>query len=139
MTDLQQLYQQIILDHYRHPRNYFSLDAADRTAEVYNPLCGDQITLYIRVQDQRIHEIGFQGSGCAISQASASLMSISLREKTLAEAEALADQFCKMLNGENEMAIPIGELAALCAVRKFPARIKCAALPWRALYKSLAA
>jgi nitrogen fixation NifU-like protein len=137
MADLQQLYQQIVLDHYRRPRNYFRIVAADRTAEVVNPLCGDQITLYLRVQDQRILDISFQGSGCAISQASASLMSTSLREKTLAEAKALYDQFCKMLNGDDEVGLHIGELSALSAVRGFPARIACAALAWRALQEML--
>jgi nitrogen fixation protein NifU and related proteins len=136
MTDLQRLYQQIVLDHYRHPRNYFSLAAA-RRAEVSNPLCGDQITLYLCVQDRRIQAVGFQGSGCAISQASASMMSTSLRDKTLAEAEALAAQFSKLLLGAGEIEIPLGELSALSAVRRFPARIECAALAWRALHKLL--
>ena len=137
MTDLQRLYQQIVLDHYRHPRNHFKIEAANRTAEVSNPLCGDQITLYLRIQDQMIYDIGFQGSGCAISQASASLMSTSLCKKTLAEAQTLSARFCKMLNGEDEMTDPIGELSALCAVRRFPARIPCAALAWRALEECL--
>src|ERR1044071_3093568 len=100
MTDLQQLYQQIVLDHYRHPRNYFSLAAA-QVAEVSNPLCGDRITLYLSVQDQRIQAVGFQGAGCAISQASASMMSTSLHDKTLAEVESLAAQFSKLLRGED--------------------------------------
>ena len=136
MSDLQQLYQQIVLDHYRHPRNYFSLAAARRT-EVSNPLCGDQITLYLCVQEQKIQDIGFQGSGCAISQASASMMSTCLRDKTLAEVELLAARFIEMLRGDDETDFPIGELSALSAVRKFPARIECAALAWRALHKLL--
>lgn len=138
MADLQQLYQQIVLDHYRHPRNYVRLEAANHTAEVHNPVCGDQITLYLSVQDQTICDIGFQGAGCAISQASASLMSTCLREKTLAEAEALSDQFKKMLNGEGATADQIGELSALGAVRRFPARVECAMLAWRALHQALA-
>jgi nitrogen fixation NifU-like protein len=136
MTDLQQLYQQIVLDHYRHPRNYFSLAAA-RMAEVSNPLCGDRITLYLSVRDQRIQAVGFQGSGCAISQASASMMSTCMRDKTLAEVESLAAQFIKMLRGVDEIDLPTGELSALSAVRRFPARIECAALAWRALTKLL--
>ena len=136
MTDLQQLYQQIVLDHYRHPRNYFSLAAA-QVAEVSNPLCGDQITLYLSVHEQRVQAVGFQGSGCAISQASASMMSTSLRDKTLAEVEALAVQFGRMLREGGEIDASIGELSALTAVRRFPARIECAALAWRALRKLL--
>src|SRR5713226_8761247 len=133
MADLRELYQQTILEHNRSPRNFKKLGDANRTAEGNNPLCGDHITLYLRLDGDVIGEIGFQGSGCAISQASASLM-------TAAEAETLFHQFHDMVAGGPEApADPqtLGKLAAFAGVKGFPARVKCANLSWHTLHAAL--
>lgn len=140
MADLRELYQQTILEHNRNPRNFKKLDAANRTAEGNNPLCGDRITLYVRLEDDVIREIGFQGSGCAISQASASLMTAAVQGKTAAEAETMFHQFHDMVAGGPD-APPdpktLGKLAAFAGVREFPARVKCANLSWHTLHAAL--
>ncbi|PYO93059.1 MAG: SUF system NifU family Fe-S cluster assembly protein [Gemmatimonadetes bacterium] len=137
MTDLGELYQQVILDHNRSPRNFKRLDSATRRAEGNNPLCGDRIQLYVQLDGDHISDIGFQmpqGSGCAISKASASLMTEAVKGKTPADAEALFQAFRDMLAGG---ATAPGKLAAFSGVRAFPSRIKCASLAWHALHAAL--
>lgn len=140
MADLRELYQQTILEHNRSPRNFKKLDAPNRTAEGNNPLCGDHITLYVRLEGDTIGEIGFQGSGCAISQASASLMTAAVQGKTVAEADTLFHQFHDMVvGGAHAPADPktLGKLAAFAGVKEFPARVKCANLSWHTLHAAL--
>jgi nitrogen fixation NifU-like protein len=140
MSDLSELYQQVILDHNKKPRNFRKLEQATRTVEGLNPLCGDQLTLYVDLDGDRINDIAFQGSGCAISRASASMMTDSLKGKTTAEAEALFEDVHKMLTADMEDEIDVdelGKLAVLSGVREFPTRVKCASLSWHALHKVL--
>jgi nitrogen fixation NifU-like protein len=137
MSDLGDLYQQIILDHNRHPRNFGRLAGANRTAEGNNPLCGDRITVYVDVNGEVIRDVAFEtppGAGCAISKASASLMTQAVKGKTVAEAEALFEAFRAMLAGGTSAP---GKLAALAGVRAFPSRIKCANLSWHTLHAAL--
>jgi nitrogen fixation protein NifU and related proteins len=134
MADLGDLYQQTILDHNRSPRNFRTVPGANRAAEGNNPLCGDRISLQVRVEDDVIRDIGFQGSGCAISKASASLMTGAVQGKTSLEAEALFQAFRAMLAGGAEAP---GKLAAFAGVRAFPARVKCANLSWHTLHAAL--
>jgi nitrogen fixation NifU-like protein len=140
MADLRELYQQIVLDHNRSPRNFRQLSDANRTVEGTNPLCGDEITLYVRLEDDVIEDVGFQGSGCAISQASASLMTAAVKGMTKEAAEELFRAFHAMVTAGPD-ATPdtksLGKLAALAGVRQFPARVKCAALPWHTLHEAL--
>ena len=141
-SDLDGLYQEVILDHGRHPRNFHGLEGATRTAEGSNPLCGDQLTLYLKLDDGRITDIAFQGTGCAISQASASLMTAALKGKTDAEALALFDRVHTMLTGEPTSDSPpteVGKLAVLSGVSAFPMRVKCATLAWHTLRSALEA
>lgn len=140
MSDLRELYQQVILDHCKHPRNFHKLEDSNRTAEGYNPLCGDKVTLYLRVEDSVIREIGFEGTGCAISKASASLMTISLKGKTRAEAKKLFEKFHRMVTGKDGSAFDqdaLGKLTVLSGVREFPVRVKCATLAWHTLLAAL--
>ena len=137
MTDLSELYQQVILDHNRNPRNFKRIESANRTAEGNNPLCGDRIQLYVQVDGETISDIGFQmpqGSGCAISKASASLMTEAVKGKPAADAEAMFQAFRDMLAGGKHAP---GKLAAFSGVRAFPSRIKCANLAWHALHAAL--
>ena len=134
---LDDLYRNVILDHHRHPRNFRAIDAA-RTAEGSNPLCGDRITVYLHVADDVIVEAGFQGYGCAIATASASLMTEAVTGGTVAGAVDLAARVRRMVEASPESDIPdVGAIAALAGVRRFPARAKCAVLPWRALEVAL--
>ncbi len=136
-TDLRDLYQQVILDHNRQPRNFRALAGA-RRAEGANPLCGDHLTVYVRVDDGVITDIGFQGSGCAISKASASLMTESVKGKTVAEARTLFERFHRMITAPADRpAEPLGKLTALAGVRQFPIRVKCASLAWHTLASAL--
>ncbi len=140
MSDLSELYQQVILDHNKSPRNFRKLEGANRTAEGYNPLCGDQITVYVKFEDDVIKDISFQGSGCAISKASASLMTASLKGKTEDEAEILFDRVRKMLIGELDTesnSHELGKLSILSGVCNFPSRVKCASLSWHTLRAAL--
>lgn len=136
---LEELYQEIILDHYRRPRNKGHVEPADISAREYNPLCGDDIEVTARLADGKIAEIKFDGHGCSISQASASIMTQKLLGKTLSEAEALIESFQKMMRGD----IPfgdrkeMGELKALEGVLKFPVRVKCATLAWHATQQAI--
>ena len=135
--DLRDLYQEIILDHNRRPRNFGALPAANRRAQGDNPLCGDQITLYLEVADDVIRGVSFQGSGCAISTASASLMTESLKGKTRAEALHLLDEFHELLTTDVQAAKDLGKLRVFCGVRDYPARVKCATLAWHTLRTAL--
>ncbi len=139
MPDLDALYQEIILDHNRRPRNYGELAGADKTIAGRNPLCGDEMTLWVRVEDDRITEAKFVAQGCAVSKASASLMTTAVKGKTRAEAEQLFERVHKLVTGKlsEEERTGMGPLAALGGVSKFPIRVKCASLPWHALRKAL--
>ena len=140
MTDLSDLYQQIIVEHNRAPRNFKKLAHPTREAEGANPLCGDQIKLEVELAGDRIADIGFQGSGCAISQASASLLTGAVQGKTTAEAQALFKAVHTMLTtppGTTVDTSGLGKLAALAGVRQFPVRVKCASLPWHTLRAAL--
>jgi nitrogen fixation NifU-like protein len=138
MVDLQELYQQVILDHNRAPRNFHEIPDANRTADGDNPLCGDQITLWVKVAGDVIEDVGFQGKGCAISQASASLMTTVVKGKTVAEAERLFERFHAMVAGSGEADRgELGKLLAFAGVREFPSRVKCANLPWHTLHAAL--
>ena len=130
--DLEALYQDVILDHNRRPRNFRTLEGGSK-AEGANPLCGDRLTVYVRVGNGTIQEAAFQGFGCAIAIASASLMTESVKGKTLAEAQALFEQFQQLITASAEAPVNLGDLSAFAGVRKFPVRVKCATLPWQAL------
>ena len=132
-SDLQDLYQEVILDHNKRPRNFRALDRG-RKAEGYNPLCGDRLTVYLRVEDGRIADVAFQGSGCAISKASASLMTDAVKGKTVEEVEALFSRFHEMITRDPDAPVDdLGKLSVLAGVRQFPVRVKCASLAWHAL------
>ena len=136
MSELRELYQEVILEHSKHPRNYRALDAANHKAEGFNPLCGDHFTVYVDVQNGAIHDIAFQGAGCAISKASASMMTQSLKGKSQDEAEELFTKFHDLVTG-NGSGDEIGKLAAFSGVSEFPLRVKCATLAWHALRAAL--
>ena len=139
MSDLQDLYQEVILDHNRRPRNFRMLPEG-RKAEGYNPLCGDRLTVYLRVEDGVIKDVTFQGSGCAISKASASLMTDAVKGKTVAEAEQLFERFHRVVTAAPDAAVEdVGKLSVLAGVRQFPVRVKCATLAWYALRAAAAA
>jgi len=136
MSELRELYQEVILEHSKHPRNFRALDAANHKAEGFNPLCGDHFTVYVDVQDGAIHDIAFQGAGCAISKASASMMTQSLKGKSQGEAEELFTKFHDLVTG-NGSGDEMGKLAAFSGVSEFPLRVKCATLAWHALRAAL--
>jgi nitrogen fixation NifU-like protein len=136
MSDLRELYQEVILDHYKKPRNFRALPDANRTLEGYNPLCGDKITVYLKVEDGVIKDIGFQGSGCAISTASASMMTDSLKGKTIDQAETVFRGFHNLVTGKDGGA-DLGKLAVFVGVREFPVRVKCATLAWHTFHGAL--
>jgi len=132
-TELEDLYQEVILDHNRRPRNFRALEAG-RRAEGFNPLCGDRITVYLTVDNGVITDVAFQGSGCAISKASASLMTESVKGKTVAEAQALFERFQQMVTAPTDAPLDnLGKLTVLAGVRQFPVRVKCASLAWHTL------
>ncbi len=140
MSDLGDLYQEVIIDHSRRPRNFGELEGATRTAEGFNPLCGDQLTLYVKLADGQIEDIAFQGVGCAIAQASASLMTTALKGKKEEEALALFGRVHALLTeGPNGEVPPegLGKLAVLSGVWEFPMRVKCATLAWHTLRSAL--
>jgi nitrogen fixation protein NifU and related proteins len=141
MTDrneLNDLYQEVILEHSKAPRNYRRPDTTNHTAEGYNPLCGDHYTVFLELDGDTVRDIGFQGAGCAISKASASMMTQIVKGKSKAEATKLFEQFHKLVTGEdgNDEA-GAGKLAVFAGVRKFPARVKCATLAWHTLQSAL--
>ncbi|CAN5562385.1 SUF system NifU family Fe-S cluster assembly protein [soil metagenome] len=133
--NLQSLYQELILQHYRHPRNRGEIEVPDATVHLHNPVCGDEIVLQLRLREGRIEQARFQGQGCSISQASASMMSQLVEEKSVEEAAALSARFTEMMHGSEDAARDksLGDLRALAGVSKFPVRIKCALLAWEAL------
>jgi nitrogen fixation NifU-like protein len=135
MFDVKDLYQEIIVDHNRSPRNFGALQGADRTLEGYNPLCGDRLKLYVNLDGDRISDLRFDGSGCAISVASASLMTEAMKGRSIDEAKKLFDEFHDLVAGARAPADTsrLGKLAALAGVREYPARVKCATLCWHTL------
>jgi nitrogen fixation NifU-like protein len=134
MSELSDLYQEVILDHNRRPRNFRAIEGASRQQEGYNPLCGGRLTLYVTLDGDRIADVAFQGSGCAISKASASLMTEALKGKTVAEARGLFDKFHEMVTSAPETeAADLGKLSVLSGVREYPTRVKCASLAWHTL------
>ena len=138
MDDLRDLYQEVILDHNKKPRNFRVLDPHSHKADGHNPLCGDQVTIYLNVEDGVIKGITFQGRGCAISTASASLMTTVLTGKTCSEAEQLFSTFHERVTGEQAgPAADLGKLAVLLGVRDYPSRVKCATLAWHAMQAAL--
>lgn len=145
-SDLQALYQEVILDHNRRPRNFRAI-ANGQQAEGYNPLCGDRVTVYLRIEDGRIQDASFLGSGCAISKAAASLMTDAVKGKTVDEVEQLFERFHRMMTGPANAAAGdaeatengLGKLSVFAGVRQFPIRVKCATLPWHTLRSAAAA
>jgi nitrogen fixation protein NifU and related proteins len=145
MSDLRELYQEIILDHGRHPRNFRALDEATHRAQGHNPLCGDRVTVYVALDGERIKDVSFEGRGCAISTAAASLMTEVLKGKTVAEAKTLFEHFHARVTGGAEAPLPepleedMERLEPLTGVKAYPARVKCATLSWHAFEAALKA
>lgn len=140
MPNLEGLYQEMLLDHSKRPRNFRVIEGAARRAEGYNPLCGDKVTIYLMLEDDRISDLSFQGSGCAISTASASILTETLKGKTRAEAEALFETFHALVTGRapgDGKSPPLGKLAVFSGVAEFPMRVKCATLAWHTLRSAL--
>ncbi|MGE0352885.1 MAG: Fe-S cluster assembly sulfur transfer protein SufU [Gemmatimonadales bacterium] len=140
MADLDELYQSVILDHNRNPRNFGRLDAPDRQAQGYNPLCGDQLTVQLQMDGDRITDVRFEGQGCAISKASASLMTTAVKGRTRDEVYALFDRFHQLVTGQpgaDTDRKALGKLAVFSGVAQFPIRVKCASLSWHALKSAL--
>jgi nitrogen fixation protein NifU and related proteins len=139
MASLSELYQNVILEHNRSPRNYRAMPEANREAQGHNPLCGDQVTVRLRVEDGRIQDAAFQGMGCAISRASASLMTAAIKGRTSEEAAELFQQFHRLVTGHPEAASPetLGKLAVFSGVSAYPIRVKCASLPWHTMKAAL--
>lgn len=136
MNDLRDLYQDLILDHSKRPRNFGRLEGANHQAEGYNPLCGDRYTVYLSLDGERIKDIGFVGSGCAISKASASMMMVAVKGKTRAQVNEIFSDFHKMISGKPGDPVDesrLGKLAVFSGVCEFPIRVKCASLPWHTL------
>ena len=150
MSDLSDLYQEVILDHNRRPRNFHALAEPSHSAEGYNPLCGDRLTLYLKVNGDTIEDVSFEGGGCAISKASASLMTDALKGKSVNEARAMFDQFHAMITSDPTTPLPdesaeahsakvdLGKLSVFAGVREFPTRIKCASLAWHTMKAAVA-
>jgi len=140
MSELSELYQQVILDHNRKPRNFHKLENANRAAEGFNPLCGDQLHVYIELENDQLKDISFEGSGCAIWKASASMMTQALKGKSKEEAEILFDEFHRMVTGkldEETEGNHLGRLTIFAGVRDFPVRVKCATLSWHTMKAAL--
>jgi nitrogen fixation NifU-like protein len=140
MSELSELYQQVILDHNKKPRNFGKLDAANHSAEGFNPLCGDQLTVYLNLEHDTVKGVAFEGSGCAISKAAASMMTQAVKGKSKEQAENLFHEFHSMVTGElNEETEEnsLGNLKIFAGVREFPVRVKCATLPWHTLHAAL--
>ena len=140
MSDLKSLYQEVLLDHSKRPRNFRSMEGADHHAEGYNPLCGDKVTIFLKMQGDRIQDVSFQGAGCAISTASASILTETLKGKTREEAESLFEAFHQMVTGQAanpDTAPPLGKLAVFAGVTEFPLRVKCATLAWHTMRSAL--
>jgi nitrogen fixation NifU-like protein len=140
MSDLRDLYQTTILDHNKQPRNFRVPEGANREAAGHNPLCGDRVTVYVRLEDGVVKDVGFQGAGCAISTASASLMTQAVKGKSSAEVEKLFDAFHAVVTADPRQEVdvaPVGKLAVLAGVREYPVRVKCATLAWHTLKAAL--
>ena len=140
MSDMRELYQEVILDHHKHPRNFGRLATANRRADGFNPLCGDRVTVYALVDGDDIRDLSFEGSGCAICMASASVMTDELAGKTIDDADRLFVRFHDLVTGESAQTPDLdalGKLAVFMGVREFPVRVKCATLPWHALRAAL--
>ena len=140
MADLRELYQELIVDHSKRPRNFGKLEGANRQATGYNPLCGDKVTVYLKMKDDLVEDVRFEGSGCAISTASASMLTERFKGKTREEAEALFDLFHNLLTGADSAsanAAQLGKLAVFSGVSEFPIRVKCATLPWHTFRTAL--
>lgn len=138
--ELRELYQQVILDHNKNPKNFKEVEHATHCSEGYNPLCGDKINLWLKIEDDKIQDIGFQGSGCAISKASASVMTTIVKGKTVDEAQALFEKFHGVITSEMNTTIDVlalGKMAVFAGVREFPTRVKCAALAWHTMSDAL--
>ena len=139
-TELSDLYQQVILDHNKKPRNFKRLETANRIAEGHNPLCGDQLTVYMELDEDVVKDVSFEGSGCAISKAAASMMTQSVKGKSRAEAERLFQEFHRMVKGELDQETEensLGRLKIFAGVRDYPARVKCASLSWHTMHAAL--
>ena len=140
MSELSELYQQVILDHNKKPRNFRKLENANHSAEGYNPLCGDHLTVYLNLEGDAVKEIAFEGSGCAISKAAASMMTQAVKGKSLEQAARLFNEFHSMVTGELDEENEennLGNLKIFAGVRDFPVRVKCATLPWHTLHAAL--
>ena len=140
MSELSELYQQVILDHNKKPRNFRKLDTANHSAEGYNPLCGDHLTVYMDLENDLVKDVGFEGSGCAISKASASMMTQAVKGKSKEEVETLFNEFHLMVTGELDEEAEgnsLGNLKIFAGVREFPVRVKCATLPWHTMHAAL--
>ena len=140
MSELSELYQQVILDHNKKPRNFRKLETANHSAEGFNPLCGDHLTVYLDLEDDTVKEVGFEGSGCAISKAAASMMTQAVKGKSKEQAENLFQEFHSMVTGdldEKTEENSLGNLKIFAGVREFPVRVKCATLAWHTLHAAL--
>jgi nitrogen fixation protein NifU and related proteins len=140
MSELNDLYQEVILDHNKNPRNFREIENADKTADGNNPLCGDALRVYVKMEDDKVKDVAFKGSGCAISKASASMMTQAVKGKTRQETELLFDEFHKMVTGDldiEEDENHLGKLKIFAGVLEFPARVKCASLSWHTLHAAL--
>ena len=138
MSELRELYQDVILEHSKAPRNYRALQTANHQAEGYNPLCGDHFTIYLDLEDDKIRDVSFQGTGCAISKASASMMTQSVKGKTKAEAHRIFERFHELVTGHShDHEAELGKLAVFSGVSEFPVRVKCATLAWHTLEAAL--
>ena len=135
--ELRELYQEIIIDHNRNPRNHYSMADASVEANGFNPLCGDKLTIYLKLENDKIKEMSFLGCGCAISQASASLMTEALQDKTVEEAHQLFERFHAMVTSDKDELLSLDKLAVLAGVRAYPARVKCATLAWHTMEAAL--
>lgn len=139
MSDLSDLYQEVILDHNRRPRNFRALADASHTADGHNPLCGDRLRLYLKIEDGVVSDVAFEGAGCAISKASASMMTDAVKGRTTAQTDALFERFHRMVTTPPDCPVEdMGKLSSLAGVREFPVRVKCASLAWHTLKAAMA-
>lgn len=140
MSELNELYQEVILDHNKNPRNFREIETATNTADGNNPLCGDALRVYVEMEDDKVKDVAFKGSGCAISKASASMMTQTVKGKSKAEAEIIFEEFHKMVTGDLNVETDennLGKLKIFAGVLEFPARVKCASLSWHTLHAAL--
>ena len=140
MSEINELYQEVILDHNKNPRNFREMETATNTADGHNPLCGDALKVYLEMENEKVKDVSFLGSGCAISKASASIMTQTVKGKSREEAEKMFDEFHRMVTGELDEETEensLGKLKIFAGVREFPARVKCASLSWHTLHAAL--